>query len=117
MWKFPEELSERAFGKLFREAKGALDDLQKDLTSVFSGMPSMSVDTYFDSGLGVDMCAMTDKEGCRRCRVGNGRPFMTVSIKADQDTKMGLITDLKQALREAYALKISYSARKQVDNK
>ena len=73
MWKFPEELSERAFGKLFREAKGALDDLQKDLTSVFSGMPSMSVDTYFDSGLGVDMCAMTDKGGCRRCRVGNGR--------------------------------------------
>ena len=45
------------------------------------------------------------------------QPFMTVSIKADQDTKMGLITDLKQALREAYALKISYSARKQVDNK
>ena len=80
MWKFPEELSERAFGKLFRVAKGALDDLQKDLTSVFSGMPSMSVDTYFDSGLGVDMCAMTDKEGCRRCRVGNGRPsgFATV---------------------------------------
>ena len=45
------------------------------------------------------------------------QPFMTVSIKADQDTKMGLITDLKQALREAYALKISYSTRKQVDNK
>ena len=38
--------------------------------------------------------------------------FMTVSIKADQEAKMGLITDLKQALREAYALKISYSSRK-----
>lgn len=38
--------------------------------------------------------------------------LMTVSIKADRDTKMGLITDLKQALREAYALKISYSSRK-----
>lgn len=38
-------------------------------------------------------------------------PFMTVSIKADKETKMGLITDVKQALREAYALKISYSAR------
>ncbi len=43
------------------------------------------------------------------------QPFMTVSIKADQDTKMGLVTDLKQALREAYALKISYSARKRTD--
>lgn len=38
-------------------------------------------------------------------------PFMTVSIKADKETKMGIITDVKQALREAYALKISYSAR------
>ena len=37
--------------------------------------------------------------------------FMTVSIKADKETKMGIITDVKQALREAYALKISYSAR------
>ena len=42
------------------------------------------------------------------------QPFMTVSIKADYETNMGLITDLKQALREAYALKISYSARKRV---
>ena len=42
-------------------------------------------------------------------------PFMTVSIKADKETKMGVITDVKQALREAYALKISYSARQAVD--
>ena len=40
------------------------------------------------------------------------QPFMTVSIKADKETKMGIITDIKQALREAYALKISYSAPK-----
>jgi len=38
------------------------------------------------------------------------QPFMTVSIKADKETNMGLITDLKQALRFAWALKISYSA-------
>ncbi|MDL2265294.1 biopolymer transporter ExbD [Parabacteroides sp. OttesenSCG-928-G07] len=38
------------------------------------------------------------------------QPFMTVSIKADRETKMGVITDIKQALREAWALKISYSA-------
>ncbi len=39
-------------------------------------------------------------------------PYMTVSIKADKQTKMGIVTDVKQALREAYALKISYSATK-----
>lgn len=36
--------------------------------------------------------------------------IMTVSLKADKDTKMGIITDIKQALRRAYALKIIYQA-------
>ena len=40
------------------------------------------------------------------------RPKMTVSIKADYDVEMGTITDIKQALRKAQALKISYSARR-----
>lgn len=38
------------------------------------------------------------------------QPFMTVSLKVDKDTKMGIVTDIKQALRKAYALKISYAA-------
>ena len=38
------------------------------------------------------------------------RIFMTTSIKADKGTKMGIITDVKQALRRAHALKISYAA-------
>ena len=33
------------------------------------------------------------------------RQFMTVSIKADENTKMKYISDVKQALRKAYALK------------
>ena len=40
------------------------------------------------------------------------QPFMTTSIKGDFETNMGIITDLKQALRDAYALKINYSAKK-----
>ncbi|MDR1880916.1 MAG: biopolymer transporter ExbD [Tannerellaceae bacterium] len=43
------------------------------------------------------------------------QPFMTVSIKADYETKMGIVTDVKQALREAYALKISYSAKPRIN--
>jgi biopolymer transport protein ExbD len=39
-------------------------------------------------------------------------PFMTTSIKADQSTKMGIVTDLKQELRKVNALKINYSTRK-----
>ena len=42
------------------------------------------------------------------------QPQMTVSLKVDRDTKMGIVTDIKEALRRAYALKINYSAaRKQ----
>jgi biopolymer transport protein ExbD len=38
------------------------------------------------------------------------RAQMTTSIKADRETKMGMITDVKQELRRANALKISYAA-------
>ena len=37
---------------------------------------------------------------------------MTVSLKVDQKTKMGIITDVKNALRKSYALKINYSSTK-----
>jgi biopolymer transport protein ExbD len=43
------------------------------------------------------------------------RPKMTVSIKADYDVQMGTITDIKQALRKAQALKISYAASRKVN--
>ena len=39
------------------------------------------------------------------------RPKMTVSLKVDGDTKMGVVTDVKLALRRASALKINYSSR------
>ena len=40
--------------------------------------------------------------------------LLTVSIKADKETKMGIITDIKQALRRAQALKITYAATKRM---
>ena len=39
------------------------------------------------------------------------QPLMTVSLKADENTRMTYIHDITQALRRAYALRISYSAR------
>ena len=38
--------------------------------------------------------------------------MLTMSIKADIKSKMGIITDIKQELRKVNALKINYSARK-----
>lgn len=40
------------------------------------------------------------------------KPFYTVSIKADKDSPMGIVTDVKQAMRKGYALKMNYSANK-----
>ena len=48
----------------------------------------------------------------RESKSEQDRQFMTVSIRADQDVRMGIITDVKQELRRCSALKIMYSARK-----
>ena len=37
---------------------------------------------------------------------------MSVSLKVDENTKMGIVTDVKQALRRASALKLNYSSIK-----
>ena len=38
------------------------------------------------------------------------KPFMKVSLKVDKDTRMGIVTDIKQELRKAWALNLNYSA-------
>jgi biopolymer transport protein ExbD len=40
----------------------------------------------------------------------DAREHLTVSIRADRNTEMGLINDVKQQLRKAGALNINYSA-------
>ncbi len=44
----------------------------------------------------------------------NDQKQMTVSLKVDEMTNMGVVMDVKQELRKASALKINYSARKTV---
>lgn len=36
-------------------------------------------------------------------------PYMTVSLKVDKEANMGIVSDIKQELREANALKINYT--------
>ena len=52
----------------------------------------------------------------RESRSEGDRQFMTVSIRADQNVRMGIITDVKQELRRCSALNIMYSARKPSGN-
>jgi len=48
----------------------------------------------------------------REARDEADRRLMTTSIKADKDTRMGIVSDIKQELRKAGAFKINYSSRK-----
>ncbi len=45
------------------------------------------------------------------------RKFITTSLKVHGETKMGIVTDVKQELRKSGALKINYSTRKAVVKK
>ena len=42
------------------------------------------------------------------------RNMITNNLKVDQFTKMGIVTDVKQELRKANSLRISYATRKKV---
>lgn len=42
-------------------------------------------------------------------------PLMTTSLKADKSVKMGLIQDIKWELRQANALKLSYTAAREIE--
>jgi biopolymer transport protein ExbD len=48
----------------------------------------------------------------REARDEADRKFLTTSIKADRDTRMGIVSDIKQELRKCGAFKINYSSRK-----
>jgi biopolymer transport protein ExbD len=43
------------------------------------------------------------------------RPMMITSLKVDQNTKMGIVTDIKQELRKSAALHINYSSRQRIE--
>ncbi len=48
----------------------------------------------------------------REARDEAERPMMITSLKVDENTKMGIVQDVKQELRKAAALHINYSSRK-----
>lgn len=59
-----------------------------------------------------DIALFVERE--REARSEEERALLTMSIKADKETKMGLISDIKQELRNSGAFKIFYNAAKGV---
>src|SRR5690606_40437715 len=57
-----------------------------------------------------DIIAFVEVE--RESRDEAERPLITFSLKVDKNATMGIVTDIKQELRKANALKINYSTPK-----
>ena len=94
---------------------------RKDLTSYINiGTPIKSLQAQFgtDSRIQLNDSFKTIDEirdfiaAERETKSEADRTKMTVAIKADRDSRMGVITDVKQELRRCSALKIMYMAKK-----
>jgi biopolymer transport protein ExbD len=76
--------------------------------SVFGAEPRIQLNDQFATIDEIQQFIVSEREKKKEYE----RPQMTTSLKVDADTKMGIVVDIKQALREASALKINYSTRK-----
>ena len=84
------------------------------VTYIYIGQPLSSNDPQTYIQLNDKFADVKDIEPYIRSERGRMLPedqnIMTVSIKADKNTSMGIITDVKQVLREAKANRVNYSA-------
>jgi biopolymer transport protein ExbD len=76
------------------------------LATQFGTEPRIQLNDAFAKLTDISQWVETEREARNEAE----RPLLTISIKADKKVKMGLISDLKQELRKAQALKINYSA-------
>ena len=80
----------------------------KPYQGMFGTEPRIQLNDAFSTVADIQSYIAQEREAMKE----SDRPKMTTSIKADYDCPMGIVTDIKQALRQAQALKISYSTRK-----
>ncbi len=80
--------------------------------SLYGSEPRVQLNDQFATVADIQSYIAQERESLNE----KDRPKMTTSIKADFDCPMGIITEIKQALRKAQALKINYSARQKVQN-
>ncbi len=74
-------------------------------SQVFGTEPRIQL---YDSFASVDDIA-SFIESERQATAEAERPLMTTSLKVDSETRMGIVTDVKQELRMVNALRVNYS--------
>lgn len=80
----------------------------ESLRESFGTAPRIQLNDAFKSVDDIQVFVQTEIEKLPEYEKGK----IIMSIKADQDVKMGIITDVKQELRKANALKLNYSTKK-----
>lgn len=79
---------------------------------VFGSEPRIQLNDQFARITDIQDYITSEREARDEAEV----PFMITSLKVDEYTKMGIVTDIKQELRKASALHINYSSRKGGDS-
>jgi hypothetical protein len=80
----------------------------KKFQTTFGTEPRIQLNDQFATIDDIQQFIVSERESKKEYE----RPQMTTSLKVNAETKMGIVTDIKQALRKASALKINYSTRK-----
>lgn len=74
-------------------------------TQIFGTEPRIQLNDAFASVAEIASFVAAEREA----RPEAERPLMTTSLKVDRETRMGIVSDVKQELRLVNALKINYS--------
>lgn len=90
---------------------------EKRLVSyIYVGPEKLANNTFGATKVQIDDVLMEDIRNIRTVMYEKlmEQPKLIVSLRVDQDSEMGLVTDVKQELREAGTLRINYSTKRKI---
>lgn len=90
---------------------------EKRLVSyIYMGPEKLAGNSFGSTKVQIDDVLMDDLRNIRTIMYEKllEQPKLIVSLRVDQDSEMGLVTDVKQELREAGTLRINYSTKRKI---
>lgn len=90
---------------------------QKRLVSyIYIGPERLSGNRYGDTKVQIDDQMISDVQAIRNIMYDKllEQPKLIVSLRIDQKSEMGLVTDVKEELRKAGTLRINYSTKREL---
>ena len=83
----------------------------KQFQATFGIAPRIQLNDQFANVSDIQEYVIAEREA----RDEAEQKFMITSLKIDENTKMGIVTDIKQELRKSAALHINYSSRRKTE--